>query len=166
MEKIKYEYFRCIMEDNSQEEYDLQREHSSVIFDQFRAYLKAKGVKEKKAEELENRAFFFIMDYLFTYSDTTNIIAVNKNIIRVYMGNWYIRKFMNPTMKEINASLRAVSSFYTFLHEEGFVSKDTLEEINSVCKDKKWFEMRLKTYHKAGRENFYDWIQEYNYDEY
>jgi len=166
MEKIKYECFRSIKEENTPEDYDIQWENSRIIFDQFKAYLKAEGVKEKKAEKLTNHASLFVMDYLFTYSDTTNILAVDEDIIRVYLGNWYIRKSMNPTLKEINASLRAISRFYTFLHKEGFISKETLEEIKSVCKDKKWFEMRLKAYFNKNREDFYDWIEEYNYDYY
>lgn len=166
MEKIKDECFRRIKEENSSKEYEIQWENSSIIFDQFENYLKAKGMKEKNAEKLTNRASFFIMDYLFTYSFITNILAVDEDIIRVYLGNWYIRKFMNPTLKEIYASLRAISRFYTFLQKEDYMCKEDLEEIKSVCKDKKWFEMRLKIYFDADREEFFDWIEEYNYDEY
>jgi hypothetical protein len=64
-------------------------------------------------------------------------------------------------MKEF---LRAISDFFTFIRNEGFISDLDLEEIKDVCKDVGWFEMRLQTYSAAEGNEFYEWIEEYNYD--
>ena len=164
MEKIKDEHFECIKEDNSEEEHEKQWKRSKIIFDHFYEYLKNKGLKENTAGKRTNMAAFFIMDYLFVYDDAMNILNVSGDTIRTFLGNWYIRKFMNPSMPSIKSYLKSISYFFTFLNEKGFISKGELSEIKEVCRDKAWFEMRLKTYFEADGDDFYECIQEYNYD--
>ena len=164
MEKIKKEHFECIKEDNSDEENERQWEHSKIIFDKFYEYLKNKGLKETTADNRTGKVEFFVMDYLFVYDDAMSILEVSDYTIRTFLGNWYIRKFMDPKISTIKSFLRAISNFYEFIYKEGFITKEHLREIKEVCKDKEWFEMRLITYFEANSEEFYDWIQEYNYD--
>ncbi|MDK2897286.1 MAG: hypothetical protein PWP04_1406 [Candidatus Atribacteria bacterium] len=104
------------------------------------------------------------MNYLFVYDDAMSILEVSGDTIRTFLGNWYIRKFMIPKISEIKSFLRAISDFFTFLQKEGFIFKKQLNEIKEVCKDIAWFEMRLQTYFDAQDDEFYKWIQEYNYD--
>ena len=164
MEKIKDEYFECIKEDNSKEEYEKQWKKSKIIFDHFYEYLKNKGLKESTAGKRTGMAAFFIMDYLFVYDDAMNILDVSGDTIRTFLGNWYIRKFMNPSISGIKSHLKSISDFFTFFKEKGFISKGHLSEIKKVCRDNPWFEMRLRTYFEAENDDFYEWIQEYNYD--
>ena len=44
---------------------------------------------------------FFIMDYLFVYDNATSVLEVDGDTIRRFLGNWYIRKFINPKISEI-----------------------------------------------------------------
>ncbi len=164
MGKIKNEHFEYIKEDNSVEEYEKQWERSKIIFEHFYEYLKDKGLKGSTAGKRTDMVAFFIMDYLFVYDDAMSILEVSGDTIRTFLGNWYIRKFLNPSMRNIKSYLKAISDFFTFLNKEGFISKEELREIKEVCKDKAWFEMRLKTYFEAQGDDFYKWIQEYNYD--
>ena len=165
MKKIKSGHFECIKEDNSEEEYDKQWKRSKIIFDQFFEYLKKdKGLKESTAGKRAELAAYFVMDYLFVYDDAQSILEVTGDTIRTFLGNWYIRKFMNPRMSEIKSFLRAISDFFTFIKKEGFITDVDLEEIKDVCKDVGWFEMRLRTYFSADEDEFYDWIRVYNYD--
>ena len=164
MEKIKEEHFECIKEDNSQEEDEKQWKRSKIVFDHFYEYLKNKGLKESTAGKRTERAAFFIMDYLFVYDDAMSILEVSGDTVRTFLGNWYIRKFLNPSIVSIKSYLRSISDFYIFLSEKGFISKGQLSEIKEVCKDREWFEMRLKTYFNCKREDFIEWLQEYNYD--
>jgi len=164
MGKIKEEHFECIKEDNSKEEYEKQWKRSKIIFDRFYEYLKNKGLKESTAGKRTEMAAYFIMDYLFVYDDAMNVLEVSGDTIRAFLGNWYIRKFMNPKISEIKSFLKAVSNFFTFLQKNDFIPKEQLKEIRAVCKDTAWFEMRLKTYFDAQGDDFYEWIQEYNYD--
>ncbi|KAA0004384.1 MAG: hypothetical protein FE044_00125 [Thermoplasmata archaeon] len=164
MEKIKKEHFECIKEDNSQEENEKQWRRSKIIFDHFYEYLKNKGLEESTASRRTEMAAFFIMDYLFVYDDAMSVLEVGGDTIRRFLGNWYIRKFLNPNISEIKSFLRSISDFFTFLQEKGFISKEQLNEIKEVCKDKSWFEMRLKTYFEAQGGDLYEWLREYDYE--
>lgn len=126
--------------------------------------MKNKGLKESTAGKRTEKAAFFIMNYLFVYDDAMSILEFSGDTVRTFLGNWYIRKFINPSIVGIRSYLRAISDFFTFLREGDFIFKEQLSEIKEVCKDKAWFEMRLKTYFNAKRDDFYEWIQEYNYD--
>lgn len=165
MKKIKSEHFECIKEDNSEEEYEKQWKRSQIIFDCFYEYLnKNKGLKESTAGKRAEMAAYFVMDYLFVYDDASNILGVSGDTIRTFLGNWYIRKFLNPRKSEMKDFLRAISDFFTFIRNEGFITDEDLKEIKDVCKDFAWFEMRLGTYFAAEGDEFYEWIEEYNYD--
>ena len=164
MKKIKSKHFECIKEDNSEEEYEKQWKMSQIIFDHFYEYLKNKGLKESTAGKRAELAAYFVMDYLFVYDDALSILEVSGDTIRTFLGNWYIRKFMNPRKSEIKNFLRAISDFFTFIRNEGFITDEDLKEIKEVCKDTAWFEMRLETYFSADEDEFYEWIGVYDYD--
>ncbi|MFQ6112914.1 MAG: hypothetical protein ACE5NG_02365 [bacterium] len=164
MERIEDKHFECIKEDNSEKEDERQWQRSKIVFDHFYDYLKNRGLKESTAGRRTEMAAYFIMDYVFVYEDLSNILEVSGDMVRTFLGNWYIRKFWNPKISMIKSFLRAISDFFTFLKERDFISKEHLVEIKEVCKDKAWFEMRLKTYFEAQGDDFYQWLQEYNYD--
>jgi len=52
----------------------------------------------------------------------------------------------------------------TISKKEDFITKEGLQGIKQVCRYTGWFEMRFKTYFEAQGADFYDWIQEYNYN--
>ncbi|MGM0653302.1 MAG: hypothetical protein ACQES4_11075 [Bacillota bacterium] len=70
-----------------------QWERSKIVFESFFKYLVEKGLKETTAAQKTNMVIFFIMKYLFIYSDhTESILEVYDEDIRTFLGNWYIRK--------------------------------------------------------------------------
>jgi hypothetical protein len=161
--KIKPRHFECIKEDNSESENERQWKRSKIVFEEFHDHLKGKGLKESTCDKRANEPVFFIMDYLFVYHDETSMLDVDEDTIRTYLGNWYIRKFWDPSVKGIKSSLKAISDFYTFLHSLDFIDKEEVKDIKLACKDLDWFEMRLKTYFEADGENFREWLEEYDY---
>lgn len=162
--ELKKEHFECIKEENSEEEDEKQWKRSKVVFDHFCDYLEKKGLTRDTVSGRTERVTFFVMNYLFVYDDAESILDVSGETIRTFLGNWYIRKFLNPTMSEIKVYLSALSDFFTFLREGDFISESDLKEIKEACKDIPWFEMRLRTYFEADDDEFYEWMQEYNYD--
>jgi len=142
-----------------------QWERSKIVFESFFKYLVEKGLKETTAAQKTNMVIFFIMKYLFIYSDhTESILEVYDEDIRTFLGNWYIRKSWTPRETEMNKVLKAIADFYTFLNKGGFIDKLHLQEIKEVCKDKEWFSRRLKDYFELEDEEFEEWIMDYNYD--
>ena len=165
MEELKEEQFKCIKEDNLGEEDEKQWERSKIVFDHFYDYLtKDKGLKESTARKRTEMAGFFVMNYLFVYDDAMSILEVCGDTIRTFLGNWYIRKMWNLSISQMKSFLRALSNFFTFLSQRGFMDKEELNEIKKVCRDTAWFEMRLKTYFEADEDEFSEWLEEYNYD--
>ncbi len=164
MDEIKAEHFECIKEENSDEDSEKQWQRSKIIFDHFYEHLKSKGLKESTAGKRTEMASYFIMNYVFVYEDVASILEVYEDTIRKFLGNWYIRKFMDPNISTIKSFLKSIFDFYTFLKENDFITDEELSEIKEVCKDIAWFEMRIKTYFEAEDDDFYEWIEEYNYD--
>ncbi|HOL46149.1 MAG TPA: hypothetical protein PK973_06245 [Candidatus Saccharicenans sp.] len=160
MEELEAKHFKCIKRDNSEEEVERRWQIFKIVFDKFYDYLKTKGINENTAGKRTDRAAFFIMNYLFVYGDARSILDISEDTIRKFLGNWYIRRFWDPSIRGIHSYLKAISDFYAFLNERGFVSKEQLSETKAVCKDKAWFEMRLRTYFGAKGDDFYDRIQE------
>ncbi len=142
-----------------------QWEQSKIVFESFKNYLQEKGIKESTVGKKANMAVFFVMEFLFVHcDDIDNMLYVDDYEIRTFLGNWYIRKSLRPTVGEINQFLKSISDFYTFLHKKGFLNKNHLKEIKEVCKDKEWFAGRLKGYFDAEGEDFENWLTDYNYD--
>ena len=162
--KLKKENFKCIKEDNSEEENDKQWENSKVVFEEFKKYLIEKGYKDNLIERQLGYSSYFVMNYFFVYADELSILETNDTIIRKFLGNWYIRKSWSPRFKEMKEILSAIFDFFEFIYKNKFISIEQLEEIKQVCKDKDWFENRIKTYKTANGEDFRKWIADYNYD--
>ncbi len=162
--KIKSEFFNCIKEDNSEEEQQRQWNHSRPIFEEFEKYLKNKGYNDSLIERQIGYSSFFVMNYYFIYEDGNSILETDEEIIRKFLGNWYIRKNWTPNIKEIKEILSSLFDFFEFIQKHNLISKESFEEIKNVCKDKVWFEKRLETYKTAEGEAFREWIEEYNYD--
>jgi len=164
MKELKTKNFECIKEDNSEEEHERQWENSQIVFDEFGKYLSKKNYKEELIERQLGYSSFFVMNYFFVYEDLLSVLETDDTTIRKFLGNWYIRKNWSPTFKEMKEILSALFDFFEFIHHKEFIDMEQFEKIKQVCKDKHWFENRLKTYKTADGNAFKKWIDEYNYD--
>ncbi|MFW6257763.1 MAG: hypothetical protein ACOC11_03160 [Prolixibacteraceae bacterium] len=162
--ELKAKNFECIKEDNSEEENERQWENSQIVFDEFRKYLSDKNYKEELIERQLGYSSFFVMNYFFVYEDLMSVLKTDDTTIRKFLGNWYIRKNWSPTFKEMKEILSALFDFFEFLWKRELITADQFGKIKQVCKDKDWFETRLKTYKTADGNDFRMWIEEYNYD--
>jgi hypothetical protein len=162
--KLKKENFECIKEDNSEEENNRQWEITQVVFDEFEEYLRSKNYNDNLVQRQLEYSSFYVMNYFFVYEDLLSVLETDDTIIRKFLGNWYIRKNWTPNMKEIKEILSALFEFFEFLCKRELIAAEQFENIKLVCKDKEWFEYRLKTYKTTDTKGFKEWIDEYNYD--
>ena len=162
--KLQSKNFECVKEDNSEEENERQWENSKIVFDEFRKYLSSKNYKDELIERQLGYSSYFMMNYFFVYDNEMSILATNETTIRTFLGNWYIRKNWSPNFKEMKEILSALIDFFEFTYKNEFITIEQFEKIKQVCKDKNWFENRLKTYKTTNTEGFRKWIEEYNYD--
>ena len=163
--KLKKENFECIKEDNSEEEDYKQWENSEIIFKEFKKHLSKKGCKDNLIERQFEYISYFVMDYFFVYADEVSILETDDTTIRKFLGNWYIRE-NNGLLKftEMKKFLSALFDFFEFIYKNEFITIAQFEKIKQVCKDKDWFNNRLKTYKTDDLEKFREWIKEYNYE--
>lgn len=132
------------------------------VFHQFGEYLKKKGLKKETVQKKVQMVVLFIFEFLYVYSSVDNVFFIDGDTIRTFLGNWYIRKVMNPRMKEIRGFLNAIADFFTFLKKKDLIFKEDLQELKETGKDKEWFEIRLATYFQFQWSDFQEWIEEYN----
>ena len=152
MRNLTSEDFTCIKILNTKKENERQWEKSKAVFDHFYTFLLQKGLGDPIARRRTKDMVFFVMDYLFVHDDAESILDVTDYTIRQFLGDWYIRHFPKPTIHGITLKLRAFADFFNFLNTLGYITDEELTEIKAVCKDRKWFEMRLKTYKQARNE--------------
>ncbi len=162
--KLEAKNFECIKEDNSEEENERQWERSKIVFEEFRKYLSGKNYKDKLIERQLGYSSYFMMNYFFVYADEMSVLGTDDTTIRKFLGNWYIRKNWTPKFKEMKEILSALFDFFEFTYKNDFITSAQFEKIKQVCKDKEWFENRLKTYKTAEGDDFRMWIEDYNYD--
>jgi site-specific recombinase XerD len=95
--------------------------------------LSDKGLAEKTIERHVENVEFYINTFLL-YSDA---VPAKKGASEVwsFFGDWFIRKaiWASPTsIKQIAASLK---KFYTFMHEQGHIDTDDLQELKETIKE-------------------------------
>lgn len=161
---LSKEDFRRIKEDNSDEENERQWKHSEKAFEAFHEYLLNKKYNKSLAKRQVQNAVYFVLHYLFVYSDEESVLEVDDTTIRTFLGNFHIRKSWSTDEKEIKEILSALFDFFDFLLSTELIDKEQHQSLIETCRDKKWFEMRLETYMDADGDDFMDWIEEYNYD--
>lgn len=162
--KLTKENFECVKDDNSEEEENRQWENSQVVFDEFEEYLRTKNYSDKLVQRQLEYSSFFVMSYFFVYEDVLSVLETDDTTIRKFLGNWYIRKNLSPNLKEMKEILSALFDFFEFLFKRDLITDEQFEIIKAVCKDKDWFENRLKTYKTTDTKGFKTWIDEYDYD--
>jgi hypothetical protein len=162
--KLTKENFECVKEDNSEEEDNRQWENTQVVFDEFEEFLRNKNYNDKLVQRQLEYSSFFVMSYFFVYEDVLSVLDTDDITIRKFLGNWYIRKNWSPNLKEMKEILSALFDFFEFLCKRELITDEQFETLKQVCKDKEWFENRLKTYKTTDTKGFKDWIDEYNYD--
>jgi hypothetical protein len=152
MKRLQSDDFLCIKTVNTHRENNRQLKRSKVVFGEFHAYLLQKGLNEAAARRRTKEIALFVMDYLFVHDDAESILDVTDYTIIQYLGSWYVRNIPKPSNHGIAIKLRSFNDFFTFLNYYGFISENDLMLIKAVCKDRKWFEMRLKFYAETGKE--------------
>ncbi|MBC8520984.1 MAG: site-specific integrase, partial [Methanomicrobia archaeon] len=130
----------------------LEKETEKLI-ELFHNYLTMnKGLSEETASEHAERIRFFAFHYLIGY-EGKSLLEVTGYDIEDYLGNWYIRKVLNSGNSDVRPALIAFKKFFKFLHENGKISKEQLEDILSACEDPQKYIRRFETYFELDPES-------------
>lgn len=115
-------------------------------------------VASRKVHILDN----YLVGFIVRYSANKPICIDAENALRTYLGNFYIRKDIHPTIYYINLFLDAVFEFYSYMFERKYIEKSLMQEFENECKNREYYYNRWETYFST--TYFENWVEEYNYD--
>jgi hypothetical protein len=101
---------------------------------QFGEWLKAHKIKDNTIREHVENVDFYINEFLL-YDDTTEA-KDGALSIGMFLGYWFIKKAMWSSPAQIKSNAASLKKFYTFLYEINQLSKEDLDELKEIIKDK------------------------------
>ncbi len=104
------------------------------VFDRYYFFLRSKGYKSLTISRKMNSAAIFLLNYLFSVSNVGAIHEADGRNMSEFMVDWYSNIFPGSHPSDKVKFGRAVLDFYTFLKDEGFVTKKRLGEIKKGLK--------------------------------
>ncbi len=125
------------MESNFFEDYEVncknQRAKNEVLLDEFDAWLRAKGLKESTVRNHQMNIDLYINRYLL-YDDVVDPAGGIFNVDG-FLGDWFIRKAMWANVAAVRTNAASIKKFYTFMHENGAISKEALQGLKEHIKE-------------------------------
>lgn len=117
---------------------------------EFREYLiEELGLKEVTVDKHESNVEFFLQMYL-RCKDIDEIKNLTSNIIDTYMTEEYIEMATSKT--DIKNQLIAFDKYAVFLEKKGYISKENMERIRELNKNKDEY---IKRYQDMLRDNYF-----------
>ncbi len=162
--EIKFTPDDFIVEDEKDEK--RVAKNIETVLNGYKAFLeKEKELDKQEALALFESADIFQKEFLDPYLKM-NIINIKKDMIRSFLGNWYIRRLANPNMDFVNTTLKSIENLYEYLFELGLINAATLQNVKKETSDVDFYENRIDKYNKATREEKEELIKEYDYSDF
>lgn len=131
------------------EKYELDckkiKNENQKLIDEFQKYLESKKLSDKTIDKHVYNVDFYINDFLLYEEPLKAHEGVSK--IDSFLGYWFIRKALWASVTSIKENISSLKHFYTFLHQNGEVKSEELNEMKQDIKENKeeWIE-NLKAY--------------------
>lgn len=109
------------------------RKANEKLLNDFGGWLQSAGLAEKTIASHRANIDFYVNEYLL-YEDA---IEAKDGVDEVdsFLGYWFIKKAMWASAASIKANAASLKKFYTFMHEQGLVDKESLLDLKQVIKD-------------------------------
>ncbi len=125
------------MHDNGYKEYEQAcatiRKDNAELLTKFKQWLTQRGLATKTIQRhLENVDF-----YLNTFLLHEDAISAREGVghISMFLGFWFIRKALWASPGSIRQNATSLKKFYTFMHEQGQLDADDLQELKHTIKE-------------------------------
>lgn len=118
-------------------------EENEELLEEFRDWLREKGLREGSIDDHLYNISLFVTDYLAGFEMTRSYDATAEDI-EDFVGEWCIRKVDEVSPTWIQHMLTSLSRFYKFLSEREEISD--LERILAECKKKQKYMRRAREY--------------------
>ncbi len=130
-------------------------ENLEDLLDDFFNELVESGLKITTAEKHTTNAALFLIQYHVVYF-LEGISSIRAEKIYDFLGLWYFQCINNPNPTDINAIITSLKKLFTFLYQRGKLSREQLNELKDVCKDKKYFQSRYHEFMEGKMGEFID----------
>ena len=125
------------MSDKEYEKYErackrIRKENAKLLAD-FEQWFSGKGLAEKTIRRHVENVEFYIDDFLLN----EDAIPANEgaSYISMFLGYWFIRKAMWASPSAIRENAASLKKFYTFMHEQGHIDADDLQDLKETIKE-------------------------------
>lgn len=108
---------------------------------------------------VESFGDFLLMYYMMTPLDA----RPGHHAARRFLGNYYIRTFLDSTLDALYTGLTALPAYYAYLARLGFVSRKTAEAVLAECSDWPWYRRRFEEYQVVVGKARSRWCRELDY---
>ena len=100
---------------------------------EFESWLKASGLSEKTIYNHRTNIDFYVNEFLL-YSEAIEAKS-GVHYIGMFLGDWFIRKAMWASKANIKGYAASFKKFYTFLYDQGGVTKEDLTLLKRLIKE-------------------------------
>jgi site-specific recombinase XerD len=109
------------------------KKDNAKLLKEFGAWLKSAGLSERTSASHHSNIEFYLNEYLL-YED---VVEAKDGVDQVnsFLGYWFIKKAMWASEASIKGNAASLKKFYTFMHEQGLVDKQSLLELKQTIKD-------------------------------
>ena len=109
------------------------RAANATLLADFEQWLSEKGLVEKTIERHVGNVEFYLNTFLL-YSDA---VPAKKGASELssFLGDWFIRKAMWASPSAIKQVAASLKKFYSFMHEQGKISADELQDLKETVKE-------------------------------
>lgn len=109
------------------------QENNKKYIDEFKKWLKEKGLSPKTIRNHVSNADFYLNNFLNYYEATPMEEGYEK--IDDFLGDWFIRKCMWSTASSTRTTAASIKKFYQCMSELGHIEKENYQELCEVIKD-------------------------------
>lgn len=125
------------------------------FLEEFKSWLKNKGLAEKTINSHVDNAELYIDDYLVYYEGATAEEGVG--LVFMFLNDWFIRKCMWSSASSIKSTASSIKKFYQFMCENGYVEKSDYNKLcNEIKENMDTFIDSLNEYENEDYEDFED----------
>lgn len=110
---------------------------------------------------VESFGDFLLMYYLMTPLE----VKPGQDAIRRFLGNYYIRTYVDSNLDFVFTGLNALPAYFAFLARLGLTSPAMVEAAVRECRDWAWYKRRFEEYQGAAGRVRSLWCREFDYKE-
>lgn len=125
-------------------------------------YLERVQEGELPAEEASALAYgadYFLREFVIGEL-RENILTLSAGRIRLFAGNWYIVKTLEPNLVELHGILEGVAAFYAYCARQELVPAPLAEEIRRQAQQLDYFRSRIESFWNLQGDAYPEWEAE------